>query len=198
MDPEKKPHIVNLKDEKTFEFIFRSHYAQLASFAIGYVGDKDEAEEIVQETFSKIWTRHEILEIKTSIKSYLYGAIRNACLNYLKHQAIKQKYVERQSGMNPSQTTDFLELDELTEKIKKGMDKLPKKCREIFELSRYEGLRYQEIADHLGLSIKTVENQMGNALRILREELGEYQPFVLWLMADMGVNLKMVVQVLGT
>ena len=197
MDPEKKPHIVNLKDEKTFEFIFRSHYAQLAGFAVGYVGDRDEAEEIVQEMFSRIWIRHETLEIRTSIKSYLFGAVRNACLNYLKHQAIKQKYVDRQLHQDQPEPTDFLELDELTERIQKGMDRLPKKCREIFELSRYEGLKYQEIADHLGLSIKTVENQMGNALRILREELGEYLPIALLLMADMGVNLKLVVEALG-
>lgn len=197
MDPEKQTQIVNLKDEKTFEFIFRTYYAQLAAFAAGYVRDRDEAEEIVQETFSKIWSRHETLEIRTTIKSYFFGAVRNACLNYLKHQAIEQKYVDRQMHQLQPQSVDFLELDELTEKIQKGMDRLPPKCREIFELSRHEGLKYQEIADHLGLSIKTVENQMGNALRILRDELGEYLPMVLILIYDVGVNLELVVEVVG-
>ena len=179
--------VINLKDEKAFEAIFRTWYSPLAAFAMRYVKEPEAAEEIVQEMFSSIWIKYETLKIQTSLKSYLYGAIRNACLNYLKHQKVERAYADRNMLSVPqNETTDFLELDELKAKIALAMDKIPAKCREIFELNRYEGKRYKEIAEELNLSLKTVENQMGKALKILREELGDYLPLVLWLMASQG------------
>jgi RNA polymerase sigma-70 factor, ECF subfamily len=173
-------HIVNIADEKVFEGIFREHYSGLASFALKYVKDTEIAEEIVQELFSDMWIKTDLLKIKTSVKSYLFGAVRNACLNYIKHQKVEQKYADRTRYVAPvGESTDFLELEELKEKIAIAMDKIPEKCREIFELNRFEGKRYKEIADELNLSLKTVENQMGKALKIMREELGEYLPAVL-------------------
>ncbi len=191
MDLEKNHlQIINLKDENAFEAVFRDHYSSLAAFAMKYVRDPDVAEEIVQEMFSGIWVKHETLRIQTSMKSYLYGAVRNACLNYIKHQKVEQTYVNRTMLTAPqNDATDFLELDELREKIGRAMDKIPEKCREIFELNRFEGKRYKEIADELNLSLKTVENQMGKALKILREELGEYLPVVLWLLAMYGEKI---------
>jgi len=173
-------HIVNVADEKVFEGIFREYYSGLAAFALKYVRDTEIAEEIVQELFSDMWIKTDLLKIKTSIKSYLFGAVRNACLNYIKHQKVEQKYADRTRYVAPvGESTDFLELEELKEKIASAMDKIPEKCREIFELNRFEGKRYKEIADELNLSLKTVENQMGKALKIMREELGEYLPAVL-------------------
>ena len=186
----------NLQNEETFNLIFRTYYSSLASFAKGYVEEKETAEEIVQDVFTRIWENADSIEIRTSIKSYLYGAVRFACLNVLKHEKTRKKYLDRQQTTQSPDAIDFLELDELQGKIGQGMDKLPEKCRVIFELSRYEGMKYQEIADRLQLSIKTVENQMGKALKILREELAEYLPILILFVSDMGVNQSFIVELL--
>ena len=133
--------IVSIKDEKTFESLFRAHYNSLAFFALRYVKDEDIAEEIVQEMFSNFWIKSDSIHVQTSVKSYLFGAVRNACLNYLKHQKIKQSYADNVKMMiNKGDDTDTLELDELKERIALAMDKLPQKCREIFEMSRHDVL----------------------------------------------------------
>lgn len=179
--------MINIKDEKVFEQIFREHYSVLAGFALKYLHDPDLSEEIVQEMFSNLWIKSDVIEVRTSIKSYLYGAVRNACLNYIKHQKIEEKYADHvKLTISSVKETDFLELDELQQRIAEAMDKIPDKCREIFELSRYEGKKYKEIAEELGLSQKTVENQMGKALRILRDELGDYLPALWWLIFFYG------------
>ena len=180
-------HVVNIADEKVFEGIFREYYSDLAGFALKYVKDTEVAEEIVQELFSDIWTKTDLLSIKTSLRSYLFGAVRNACLNYIKHQKVKQKHADRTRFSTPqNEATDFLELDELKQKIEVALNKIPEKCREIFELNRFEGKRYKEIADELNLSLKTVENQMGKALKIMREELGEYLAIALLFLVTHG------------
>lgn len=179
--------IFNIRDEKTFEHLFKSHYSELVSFAIKYVEELEIAEELVQELFLNLWSKSENLKIQTSIKSYLFGAVRNAALNFLKHQKVEKSYQEKAAlGMQTPQTIDFLEIDELKEKIDEALNKIPEKCREVFELSRFEGKRYKEIAEELNLSLKTVENQMGKALKILRVELGEYLPLVLLLISLHG------------
>ena len=183
-----------LQDLKVFESAFKTHYSSLASFAYQYVGEREAAEEIVQEMFTSLWEKAEKTQIQTNLKSYLFGATRNACLNYLKHQKVKQKYVDRQmwSATEASQV-DFLELEQLQNLLEKAMNKIPEKCREIFELSRFEGKKYQEIADELNLSLKTVENQMGKALKILREELHDYLPLIIFWISVMGVKSNLVV-----
>lgn len=166
------------------------HYSELVGFAYKYVDQQEVAEEVVQDVFMTLWANAARIEIQTSLKSYLYGAVRNSSLNYIKHEKVARKYVERQLQASRNQeTTDFLELDELNDKIVAALDKIPEKCREIFELNRFEGKRYKEIAEHLNLSLKTVENQMGKALKILRAELGEYLPLVLWFIWTHGGKL---------
>lgn len=179
------PLLTDFRNEETFEALFRTHYSGLASFAIRYVEDRETAEEIVQEMFSSLWSKASEIRIKTSVKSYLYGAVRNACLNHLKHQKVRQSYAEEQKWTSYQDTTNFLELDELQSRIADALDKLPARCREIFELNRFDGKRYKEIAEYLQLSLKTVENQMGKALSILREELKDYLP-LLWLLLAWG------------
>ncbi len=176
--------MVNLKDDHSFEQVFRTFYQALAGFALKYVGDPETAEEIVQETFTSIWEKVDEINIQTSIKSYLYGAVRNACLNHIKHQRVVREHADYEIHRSSQFSSGFdaLEVEELQEKINSALGKLPEKCREVFELSRYEELKYKEIADRLDISIKTVENQMGKALKILREELGTYLPvFLLFL-----------------
>lgn len=172
-------NITDLSNANTFEHIFKEYYSQLASFSYQYVKSHDVGEEIVQEMFSNVWAKADKIDIRTNVKSYLYGATRNACLNYLKHQKIERRYEEHEMLKPNYHDINFLELDELQIEIEKALDKLPEKCREIFVMSRYEEKKYKEIAEELGLSIKTVENQMSRALKVMRASLGKYLPAML-------------------
>lgn len=174
--------ITDLSDAGAFESIFKAYYDQLTGFAYQYVNGHETAEEIVQETFSNIWLKADKINVKTSVKSYLYGAVRNACLNHLKHEKVKRRHQDEQLLKNNLDTYDevnFLELDELQQEIENAIEKLPEKCKEIFLMSRYEEKKNKEIAAELGLSLKTIENQMGRALKSLRLSLGKYLPGVL-------------------
>lgn len=175
-----------LFDKNSFELLFRENYAELVNFGFKYVKDQDVAEELVQSMFLNLWEKSAKIEIRTSIKSYMFGAVRNAALNHIKHQKVTQSYADAHQHLGVSNHDDPLEYDELKEKIDMALQRIPEKCREIFELSRFEGKRYKEIAEELGISLKTVENQMGKALRILREELGEYLPLLLFFLTHGG------------
>jgi RNA polymerase sigma-70 factor (family 1) len=149
----------------------------LCAYANSFISDLDAAEEIVQELFVRFWEQRETKEITTSIRAYFYASVRNACLNELKHLKIKEKYKqeqERELTFNVNQDQHNLELNELDEKIHTAINKLPEGRRKIFILSRFDGLKYQEIADKLNISIKTVENQMGEALKFLRVQLKDF------------------------
>jgi RNA polymerase sigma-70 factor, ECF subfamily len=169
--------LIKQSDKKSFEILFRIYYAPLCSFSHKYVKDKDDCEEIVQGFFLKLWDKREELDINLSVKNYLFSSIRNRCLNYIKHEKIKLEY---QSDMmkNPDgqiDTTNFIMEVDLIDRIDQSIAALPARRREIFVLSREHGLKYREIADQLGISIKTVETQMGQALKELREKLKDYQ-----------------------
>jgi len=165
--------------------LFRTHYQPLCNYAYTFVQDRDEAEEIVQSTFLSVWEKRENLEIRTAIKPYLYAMVRNACLNMLKHEKIKQQHATIELAVaekSVESVTRSVMASELETKIYEAMEKLPQQCRLIFKLSRFEELKYSEIADQLNLSVKTVENQMGKALKIMREQLKDYLPLLIVLM----------------
>lgn len=172
-------------DITAFEMLFRTYYQPLCNYAYTFVQDRDEAEEIVQSTFLSVWEKKETLEIQTAVKPYLYAMVRNACLNVLKHEKIKQQHaaielaVAERSAESVARTVMASELET---KIYQAMDVLPPQCRTIFKLSRFEELKYAEIAAQLDISIKTVENQMGKALKIMREQLKDYLPILIVLM----------------
>ncbi len=169
-------------NDQSFEMVFRTFYSEMVGFAMRYVIDQDVGEEIVQETFANIWAKIDETEVRTNVRSYLFGAVRHACLNYLKHEKVVLRHAEHTKHVVESTFSfDFAELSELESQIHQAFEKLPPKCREVFELSRFEGLKYQEIAERLDLSVKTVERHMGKALSIFREELGEYLPIFLLL-----------------
>ncbi|HEY9007600.1 MAG TPA: RNA polymerase sigma-70 factor [Ohtaekwangia sp.] len=172
-------------DITAFEMLFRTHYQPLCNYAYTFVQDRDEAEEIVQSTFLSVWEKRENLEIRTAIKPYLYAMVRNACLNMLKHEKIKQQHATIELAVaekSVESVTRSVMASELETKIYEAMEKLPQQCRLIFKLSRFEELKYSEIADQLNLSVKTVENQMGKALKIMREQLKDYLPLLIVLM----------------
>ncbi|MBD2753864.1 RNA polymerase sigma-70 factor [Spirosoma validum] len=172
--------------ERDFEAIFRQHYAPLYGYARQLLPDPDEAEEEVQAMFLALWEKRNELIITVSLKSYLFRAVHNRCLNRIKHAGVRNehrehaRYVGEATVESPVQT---LIGDELADRVQAAIQKLPEQCRLVFSLSRFDELKYGEIADKLGISIKTVENQIGKALRILRTELSEYLPVLLmWLL----------------
>jgi RNA polymerase sigma-70 factor (ECF subfamily) len=155
------------------EQLFKTHFAGLYAYAYTILRDSHLAEEIVQEVFVRLYERAQHIRIKTSLESYLYRAVYNESLNHQKHEKAKANYrkfiLHRQDPASPRQDAgNYLELEA---KLQLALEELPEQCRIIFQLSRFEELKYREIAERMGLSIKTVENQMGKALRIMRKRL---------------------------
>ncbi len=168
-------------DEAIFDAIFKRYYEPLCRYACKMSGgDIDEAEDIVQQGFVKLWDRRTTLQVEISIKSYLYKTVHNACLNRLRHEKIKVKYQTFKSRQLDTQhETQDQSSRELLDRLRTALQTLPPQCRQIFELSRFEELKYREIADQLNLSIKTVETQMGKALRLMRTQLADYLVFII-------------------
>lgn len=166
--------------------MFRTWYKPLCAYANGFLRSRDEAEEVVQAVFIQFWEKRNNLEIEISLKSYLYRAVRNGALNKIKHEKVKLEYAgyAKSSNADIEAPSENLEVEELQFKIRHALMKLPEQCRKVFELSRFEELKYAEIAERLGISVKTVENQMGKALRIMREQLQDYLPLIALLMKD--------------
>ncbi|MGZ8557014.1 MAG: RNA polymerase sigma-70 factor [Chitinophagaceae bacterium] len=166
--------------EAAFEQLFKTHFRGLHAYAITILKDEMMGEEIVQNVFFKVWEKRQLFEIETSPKAYLYKAVYHDCLNYLKHKKVKSvhaMHVVRQSNDQVENASGKLLQGELKEHIHNAMNELPEQCRTIFQMSRFEGLKYQEIADEMGLSVKTIENQMGKALKLLRLKLVDFLPF---------------------
>jgi RNA polymerase sigma-70 factor, ECF subfamily len=166
-------HKLILGDELAFQVLFRKYYPALCLFACQFLNDSVLAEETVQDMFVKFWEKRESLTIETSVKKYFFRSIRNHCINQIQHEKIKQKYVGKilenaHQDINPDDC--YLEFD-LVQRIEKSIASLPPKRQEIFRLSREQGIKYKEIAEALNISVKTVEAQMGLALKQLRYEL---------------------------
>lgn len=187
MDLPEQLHIKALSegDITVFEMIFRNYYQPLCNYAYTFLQDKEDAEEIVQSTFLLVWEKRDALAIRTSVKPYLYAMVRNACLNVLKHQKVKQRFAGEEIAMADRSRDDVSQhvaSNELELRIKVAMNELPEQCRMVFKLSRFEELKYAEIAEQLNISVKTVENHMGKALKIMREQLKDYLPLILVLL----------------
>lgn len=168
-------------NEGVFEQTFRKYYQSLCNYANGILKDLDEAEEIVQNLFMGIWEKKDDLEINISLKSYLYRAVHNHCLNKIKHLKVREEYQNYSTAFYDSSVEAVHQTvikNELEEKIKDAIEKLPEQCKIIFRMSRFDELKYNEIAEQLDISPKTVENQIGKALKILRNELAEYLPMI--------------------
>jgi RNA polymerase sigma-70 factor, ECF subfamily len=157
--------------------LFKSNFKELCYFAIQYVKDSDIAKDIVQDTFLSIWQKKESIDLSRSVKSYLVSAVKNKCLNYIRdHKKFSSEILETgyQDIKSFYKHHDRLIEGELRKKINTSIEELPEKCRRVFLLSRYENLKYQEIAERLHISVKTVETQMSKALHHLRIRLADY------------------------
>jgi RNA polymerase sigma-70 factor (ECF subfamily) len=169
-------------DKSIFEEVYREFYIPLCYYCLKYVESFEDSEEIVQDLFVKLWDKREELEIKTSLKAYLYRSVQNYALNDLSKKKTKDKYLSiqgRQLYGNYDREHLKLEEDELRTILKHAILQLPEKRRRIFELSRFDRMKYGKIADHLSISVKTVEGQMTKALKYLRVVLKDYIPLLL-------------------
>jgi len=165
-------------DQGAFDVLFRAHYAPLVRHVEGMLRRRDVAEEVVQDVMLELWRRRETLVVDDSLRAYLYRATRNRALNHLRHEAIVRRSEpeltpDGESGGGPRADTVLVD-EEIDVAVRQAVAELPDRCREVFELSRVRGLKYAEIATALGISVKTVEAQMGKALRLLRERLAPW------------------------
>ncbi|WP_372775823.1 RNA polymerase sigma-70 factor [Mangrovibacterium sp.] len=175
---------LNKKNKIVFDFVFNHYYSGLCAFVNRWVEDRDVAEDLVQDFFFKIWVGKTTLEINTSLKSYFFASLKHRSINYMKHVKVKEEYgrhfKDNHKRVNESLIWEFTE-PELVEIIDCAINKLPPRCREIFLLSRFEGVDNQRIAEELGISKRTVELQISNALKQLRIDLKDYLPLALLL-----------------
>jgi RNA polymerase sigma-70 factor (ECF subfamily) len=163
-------------DVGQFESLFRSSYVSLVRYAKTLIKDHDTAEEIVQDLFFRLWQDKEKIKIESSLNGYLFRSVHNRCLHYIEHNRVVERHAEemshRQSESQES-PSDILHYKELQARIARILERLPERCGKIFYMSRFEGLKYTEIAKKLSVSLKTVESNMGRALKEFRKELTE-------------------------
>jgi RNA polymerase sigma-70 factor (ECF subfamily) len=163
-------------DIKQFEALFRSSYVSLVKYARTLIKDQDSAEEVVQDFFFRFWQNKEKTQIESSLNGYLFRSVHNGCLHYIEHQKVVERYVrEISSGQTAriESPSDVLQYKELQAKIARTIERLPERCGQIFCMNRFEGMKYSEIAEKLSLSVKTVEANMGRALKEFRKVLAE-------------------------
>jgi RNA polymerase sigma-70 factor (ECF subfamily) len=183
--------LIRIRNKEDFELLFREYYSSLCGYANTFLKDPAASEEIVQEVMVKIWQNRDRISFSTSVRSYLFSAVRNGCMNLINHLEIRDEYKKwnELSGYgNELVQEDKLIVSELESAIRKAIDDLPMERRKIFIMSRYDGLTYQEIASKLGISVKTVENQMSSALRKLRTDLADYLPWLILFFYDIYKN----------
>lgn len=167
-------------DETSFEKLFKTYFKQLHAYAFTMLRDEADAEEMVQQVFFKLWERNRSLSFAGPAGAYLYRAVHNESLNFIKHRKVKSShqlhvaYTMKNDAEHPAKK---ILAGELEKKIHAALEELPEQCRTVFQLSRFEELKYREIADKLEISVKTVENQMGKALKLLRLKLAEFLVF---------------------
>lgn len=152
-----------------FESLFRFNYRPLCLYALHYLGDVEAAEDVVQECFMKLWEKLEQGTAVDNRRAYLYMAVRNRCLDDLKKKGLPTE------SLKPNDTYGIIDDDDAQERAQTearmwtALDSLPPKCREVFILSKRDGLKYEEIAEELGLSVNTVRNQISKALKMIKE-----------------------------
>lgn len=175
-----------------FESVYLTYFSKMKHFARVYVFSEEEAENIVQDVFTELLEKEEILALPVNLIAYLFTSVKNKCLNYLRHQVVRRETADQlqeahrlamQASINSLDIFDeqFLSEEDMAEVLKKALNSLPERCREIFVMSKLEGKKQKEIAAELNISINTVEAQMGIAYKKLKNELKDYLPLFLFL-----------------
>ncbi|MDR2969133.1 MAG: RNA polymerase sigma-70 factor [Tannerellaceae bacterium] len=170
------------QDIKHFELLFKKLQPKLFVFCCKYVEDKELARDLVQECFMNLWENYDF--VQSSYESYLFTAVRNSCFSYFRQAKVHADYEElvslqiKEYEIHPEIPSPLMDvyLKEIDILLKSSIEKLPPKCRSIFMMSRYEGKKNQEIARILGISVRTVEAQIYNALKVLKAQLRDYLP----------------------
>lgn len=158
-----------------FETIFLKYHRALSLYAQKFTGNEEAALDIVQDIFLKVWENPKLQSDSVVLKSYLFNSVRNACLNFLKHEQVKQKHAsiaQLEIEFYQSGEKSLIE-DETISSIHKAIDSLPEHYKEIIELSRFDGLKNKEIAEKLNISVRTVETRLFRGLLALRKAIGE-------------------------
>lgn len=180
-------NITSLKkgDKKAFEEIYNEFFGVHYHLCLQYIHNEKAAEEIVQDTFLKLWEIRNTLNDQINIRSFLYTITKNNCLNYLRNQKISMKHFENMKYMEMQfnyealeKLGNYIQFEEMRSKIEEAIAQLPAELVETFQLSRFEELSYKEIAEKQNISIKTVEARISKALRILRVELKDFLPMI--------------------
>ena len=157
-------------DIRAFELLFHQYYGVLCSSAEKMLQNAEVAEDIVQEMFSKFWAEREYIRIENSLKAFLFKWVKNRCINYLKHLSVISSYKDAVLFSNENEETEDFE-EELIIAIYASIQQLPPQCQKVFKMSRFEGLKHKEIAETLGISVKTVKIHIGKALRHIKESV---------------------------
>ena len=167
--------------QEAFSLLFRTYYTDLVLFCGNFIKDKSACEDIVQSIFLKLWNDRKIIQIETSLKSYLLKSVRNSCFDAFRHQEIVRQYESEyeNSVLDCYDTENYMLYSDLYDHLRRALGQVPEQYRRVFEMNRFEGLKYREIAKELNVSERTVEVRAGKALEILRKQLKDF--FVLLL-----------------
>lgn len=175
---------INKSDISVFEWLYSEYYVALMIYARNFVRDEKASEEIVQDIFLKLWESREKIEIIGSLRCYLFAAVKNHCLDYLKHKQIVHRYNEQYTKQLRNAEYFYLFTqesgesamiaNELETHIREAIGSLPEQCRKIFLMNRFENLKYHEISEKLGVTVNTVQKQISIALEKLRDKLSKY------------------------
>ncbi len=182
-DEEKIWQSIQQKDEEAFEQYYKGHYKIFFLAAIGYIKHPGLAEEIVNDVFLKLWETAASLQIESSLKAYIYRAVINRSLNELDKTKRDQQH-QKELSRRPEDHFEIRQMEdnELKVRLYHAIDELPEQCQKVFRMSRFEGLKQQEIADQLDISIKTVKNHITHALKQLQKALADWQSLPLWIL----------------
>ncbi|MBI3143333.1 MAG: RNA polymerase sigma-70 factor [Bacteroidetes bacterium] len=159
-------------NKRAFEQLFRQYYKPLVAYAHVVLAHRETAEDLVQEVFYQLWARRQELRVDGHIKSYLYSMVRNRALNHQAHLKVVARH-QQWATEDEGDTHDPVETEEMASRLENAVALLPPERKKIFYLCKYEEKKYREIADEMGISVKTVENQMGKALKFLRAQLAD-------------------------
>lgn len=159
-------------DKDSFKDLFDTYYNPLCNFCYRFVENHTDAEDVVQDVFTSFWQKQDRIKIETDVKYYLFTSVRNKAIEYIRSKKRKMNLEDEMGRRSESSyTEEFMEENLIKELISNSVRQLPPKCRQIFVMSKVNGLTYVEIADQLNLSTKTIENQMRRAFQILRKTL---------------------------
>ncbi|MCD8269736.1 MAG: RNA polymerase sigma-70 factor [Parabacteroides sp.] len=167
--------------KEAFSLLFQTYYTDLVLFCGNFIKEKSACEDIVQSIFLKLWNDRKNIQIETSLKSYLLKAVRNSCLDEFRHLEIVRQYETGYEGsvLDSYDTENYVLYSDLHDHLYRALEKVPDLYREAFELNRFEGLKYREIAEKLNVSERTVEVRVSKTLELLRKQLKDFFLFLL-------------------